>query len=72
MTKGAVLLRKWRGDRTQLQAAEIIGLADHTRLSKFERGDRPGLDQAVLIERGTGGAVPVESWTEEAKQPKAG
>ena len=46
--------------------AELIGV-DQSVLSRFCRAlARPGLDNAVAIERATGGAVPVAYWVDEA------
>lgn len=45
--------------------AELIGV-DQSVLSRFCRSlARPGLDNAVAIERATGGAVPASYWVED-------
>ena len=61
-----MLLRTWRGDRGQTEAAKLVG-TDQARYSQLERGIRkPGRSLAVSIERGTDGVVPVEAWDEPA------
>lgn len=66
--RGEKLLYKWRGDRSQQEAADVIGI-DLARYNAFENGRaRPGLDWAVRIEEATDGAVPAKSW---ASDPKA-
>jgi len=63
---GSRLLREWRAARgmTQPQAADLLEL-NFVQVSRFERGARPGRDNAVKIEQRTDGAVPVVSWTME-------
>lgn len=64
--KGPSLLASWlkKRDCSHEQFAEMVG-AHRTQVFRAVRGKRrPGLDLAVLIERVTGGAVPVESWTD--------
>jgi transcriptional regulator with XRE-family HTH domain len=49
--------------------ADRIGV-DQSVLSRFCRGlARPGLDNAVAIERATDGAVPASYWVDEAQAP---
>lgn len=65
---GIALLKKWRGDMKQQEAADIIGI-DLARYNAFEHGRaRPGLDWAFRIEEATKRAVPADSW---AKDPEA-
>lgn len=62
---GARALEKWRGKRTQTEAAEIIGI-DLARYNALEHSRiRPGLDWAVRIEKATDGDVPVAVWAED-------
>lgn len=59
---GRERLAQWleRAKLNQLEAAEIIGI-DKTQLSQILTGKRrPGLDNAVKIERATG--IAVEAW----------
>ena len=59
---GVDLLARWieRSKLSQLKAAERIGI-DPTQLNQIlKRKRRPGLDNAVRIERGTG--IAVEAW----------
>lgn len=61
---GSRLLSEWRHREglNQTEAARCLGV-DQGRYSQFERGTRrPGLQRAIRIQDGTGGAVPVESW----------
>lgn len=64
MLAGPELLRKWR-ERAGLgltAAALKLGI-DPNLFSKFEKGARrPGLDNAFLIQNGTDGSVPADSW----------
>lgn len=63
--RGAQLLEKWRGDRSQQEAADLIGI-DLARYNAFENDRaRPGLDWAVRIEEVTKGYVPAKTWAEE-------
>lgn len=60
---------------TQEQLAAATGIAQ-SLLSKYERGPWvPGLQNALAIEKATGGEVPVETWTKRevvpVVQPKA-
>lgn len=65
--KGPELLRAWRGERKQQEAADLIGI-DLARYNGFEHDRlRPGLDWAFAIEVATDGAVPAESWAETPK-----
>ena len=49
--------------------AEKIGV-DPTMLNHMLYGrKRPSVDAAVLIEKKTGGAVPVKAWTEKKDPP---
>jgi transcriptional regulator with XRE-family HTH domain len=60
--RGCAHLAAWidRRQVNQVEAARIIGI-DVTQLSQILNGHRrPGLDNAVLIERATG--VVVEDW----------
>ena len=55
-------LAQWieRSILNQLEAARIIGI-DHTQLNQILGGKRrPGLDNAIKIERATG--IAVEAW----------
>lgn len=63
MQDGAQQLREWIDRRgvTDRDAAKIIGL-NHTFLSNLVTGKRrPGLVNALKVERATG--IPVEAWT---------
>jgi DNA-binding XRE family transcriptional regulator len=65
--RGAKLLIKWRGERSQQDAADLIGI-DLARYNAFENDRaRPGLDWAVTIETVTKGEVPARSWAEEKR-----
>lgn len=65
--RGPKLLSKWRGDRSQQEAADLIGI-DLARYNAFENERaRPGLDWAVKIEDVTEGEVPAKSWAEEKR-----
>jgi DNA-binding transcriptional regulator YdaS (Cro superfamily) len=51
---------------TQADLADKLGV-DQTLVSKWLSGHRrPNVDNALAIERLTGGAVPVESWRKRA------
>jgi len=59
---GREFLEQWidRSKLNQLEAAERIKI-DPTQLNQILKGKRrPGLDNAILIERATG--IPVEAW----------
>ena len=65
---GPQLLKDWRAasGMTQTAAAEKLGVRPAT-WSEWESGARqPGRDLAILLEDMTGGAVPLESWSENA------
>lgn len=52
--------------------ADQIGV-DQSVLSRFCRGlARPGLDNAIAIERATAGAVPAAYWVDEFPAPQSG
>jgi predicted transcriptional regulator len=56
------LLRKWRGKRTQEEAATVLRITQSV-LSEYEKGKKdPSVIRALEIEERTAGAVPVESW----------
>lgn len=62
-----------RSHLNQLEGARIIGI-DHTQLNQILSGRRrPGLDNAVRIQKATG--IGVEAWVplgdDEIDQPKA-
>jgi len=62
MTSGATLLSEWidRQKVSQRKAADLIGM-DETHLAHILSGNRrPGLDNAIKIERATG--IVVEAW----------
>ena len=62
MTSGTQLLSDWieRQKVSQRKAADLIGM-DETHLAHILSGNRrPGLDNAVKIERATG--IVVEAW----------
>lgn len=72
MNLGAVLLRRWRGERTQVQASLALGI-DQGRYSMYERGlRRPGRTTALQIQARTDGDVPIESWDAEHEQADDG
>jgi hypothetical protein len=49
-----------------------LGLGGNTAsISLYERGERPSLVTAVMIERLTGGFVPCVSWVEAAGDQEA-
>jgi transcriptional regulator with XRE-family HTH domain len=60
-TTGSSLLREWRKREglTQFQAAIRLG-CDPTQLSRWERGSRPALPNAIKLEQEAG--VPVTAW----------
>ena len=63
---GAVLLRRWRAERGQTEAARLIDV-DQARYSQWERGVRkPGRTAAANIQEVTHGAVQVLAWDLEA------
>lgn len=60
---GPELLREWRGNRTQPEAAEILGCT-FQQVSHWETGfHRPEADRRFEIERLTEGYVPASSWS---------
>ena len=69
--KGAALLREWREGKglKQSEACALVGL-DPATYNGVEHGRiKPGFKRAFAIERGTGGAVPMQSWaTSERKR----
>jgi transcriptional regulator with XRE-family HTH domain len=61
----AMFLWRCRKNVSQQQAAEICGIATREQWCQYERGiHRPDRENALKIERGTAGAVPVEAWDE--------
>lgn len=61
------LLRAWRkeADLSQGQAAEKLGVRQ-ARWSELESGEHsPGRELAIRIEQLTGGAVPIEAWSDD-------
>ena len=69
ITRGATLLRKWRQGRglSQWRAAQVL-IVDPRNLSRFERGERPGLRTALQIQERSDGEIPADSWLEEPTQ----
>lgn len=70
---GPKLLRKYleTTGQTQVDLARVTRL-DQGMISRWVRGDRrPGLDNAELLERLTGGAVPATAWMKPRKGSKA-
>lgn len=66
MSRGAQLLREWRGERLAEDVRGLLGL-DPATYSRFENGVRkPVAEIAVRIEKVTDGAVPATSWYERA------
>lgn len=68
LTRASQLLVEWRTKRglQQNMAAQFIGVAPVT-LCGYEHGvNVPRVRLALMIARVTGGAVPVESWGQEA------
>ena len=67
-SRGAELLKGWRGDRTQEEVCRLLDI-DHGAYCAFETGyRRPGLERAGEIEKGTDGAVPIQAWLEPSQQ----
>lgn len=61
-SRGAELLKKWQGKRQQQEVAAELRL-NETAYSRYLSGDRkPPAETMLLIERASGGAVPVASW----------
>lgn len=61
-TRGAALLRAWRGDTSQRETSRLFAI-DPSVYCKFEGGKRrPGGRWAARIEALTSGAVPAASW----------
>lgn len=62
--RGVALLRAWRENKglKQAEACVLVSLDPQT-YNGIEHGRiTPGLKRAYAIERGTDGAVPVQSW----------
>lgn len=63
-----MLLRAWRGKRSQQTVAAELGMQQN-RVSRLETGRvTPRLVEAVAIEELTKGRVPFASWTEPAPE----
>lgn len=63
-SRGSQLLAKWRGELTQAQAADLLGL-DPASYNRFEHGIRkPSAEVSFRIERLSDGSVPAKSWYE--------
>jgi transcriptional regulator with XRE-family HTH domain len=70
--RGAQLLKRWRTrlGLTQSRACVLIE-CDFSTFSKFESSKmRPGYARARRIEDGTSGAVPMQAWSQPAKESK--
>lgn len=75
MPTGAEQLKDWMDRRWPLstrkarEAGEYLGF-DESFISQLLRGDRrPGLTNAIIIERGSG--IPVEAWVSDALDESA-
>ena len=71
MLKGARLAKAWRKVQgfSQEQAAKLVGFRDQSKWSRLESGAFiPRVDDAIKIDRATGGAVPCASWVEDARK----
>lgn len=65
-------LRKWRGERSQREAAQLIGCAQ-SMVGSLEAGTkRPKIDLAMKIERATKGAVRLKHWQTPDMSPEHG
>jgi len=63
-SRGSQLLKEWRGDATQAQAAKLVKL-DPASYNRFENGvRRPPAPIGFELERLTDGRVPAKSWYE--------
>jgi len=59
---GLECLKKWQGDRTDAEMAEIIGIS-RSYYSDIRRGRcRPGWKLSLQIQTASGGRVPLPSW----------
>lgn len=70
MRLGTKLLIDWRQTQglSQALAAKRFGVAQPS-YREWEHDTIPKLDQAMLVEKGTGGKVPMKSWTVELDEP---
>jgi len=59
---GLECLKKWQGDRTDAEMAEIIGIS-RSYYSDIRRGRcRPGWKLSLQIQTASDGRVPLPSW----------
>lgn len=63
-SRGAELLKKWRGKRKQSDVLSLLGV-EAANYSRYETGERkPPAEVGLRIDRVTGGRVPYSSWYE--------
>jgi len=67
MNRGALLLRKWRGDRTQRAVATEFDIAT-TELSDYEHARRVPARRRAIMFRDVAG-IPVDAWDEPSDEP---
>jgi len=61
---GAVLFRRWRGKRSQVEIALLLGRSQ-CHISRLESGStKPSKELATMIAGASGGRVPVRAWGE--------
>lgn len=66
MTTPHEALRAWRGERTVVSCAALVGVKHPTWLDWEAGKKRPRIEHAIEIEKLTEGAVPVIGWTDNA------
>lgn len=69
LTRGAELLRDWRGEMAAVDACKTLGLNEAALYAFLAGRAVPGLRRAARIEEATGGLVPATSWVEGPKKP---
>ncbi|MBM4318684.1 MAG: hypothetical protein FJ125_01680 [Deltaproteobacteria bacterium] len=64
MTRGGMLLDKWAEENPERYRVLVMSLGrDPSQVWRWRRkGGIPRADDAMVIERCTGGVVPVEAW----------
>jgi transcriptional regulator with XRE-family HTH domain len=59
--RASALLRQWRGQMSQRQAAKLLGMTQG-RYCELEHGHVPSLARADEIEKRTRGKVKLKDW----------